>query len=287
MTTTENGLRIGLALSGGGGRCFAQIGALQALEEEGFRVAAIAANSTAAVLGALYAACRDARAVESIVRTTDLSTLLEPDGSTGLLGHDGIERLLEQYAPATFEELLIPLAVPTVDIERAELLIFRTGPLRPPVCASNAFPGLFVPVEYRGRHLMDGGIINNFPVDVIRTLCDAPAVAIDVRPPAAGPLDLDAPTRRTLLGKVASLFGQGVPNTIDILMQAYSITQARLIEMTCALHPPNVWLRPELSAEFEVQDFSRLDEAFDAGYRAVKESVVSGGLGDLLRGDGD
>jgi NTE family protein len=285
VATQREGLPIGVVLSGGGGRCIAQIGALQALEEAGFRVAAVAGNSTAAVVGALYAACCDARAVEAIVRSTDLSALLQPDGSSGLFGHDGIERLLEAHAPPTFEELLIPLAVPTVDIERAELLVFRKGPLGPPVCASNAFPGLFVPVRYRGRQLMDGGIIDNFPVDLIGTLTDAPAVAIDVRPPASGSLDLETTTRRTLLGKVASLFSQGLPHTFDILMRAYSITQSRLIEVTCALHPPRAWLRPALPDDMEVQDFSRIDEALGAGRRSVEESVASGALGELLRGD--
>ncbi len=268
--------RIGLALSGGGGRCFAQIGALKALEEEGYHVDAIAANSSAAVLGALYAACRDAGELEAIVQGIDFSSLLVPDGSTGLIGHEGVDALLADFAPDTFEELEIPLAVPTTDIERAELLIFREGLLRPPVCASNAFPGLFAPVEYLGRHLMDGGMINNFPVDIIRTMTPRPVLAVDVRPSASGPLDLDRKTPASLLGKVGALFDHGASTTVDILMQAYSITQTRLIEIMLAMHPPDVWLRPELSSDFDVQDFSRLDEAIEIGYRSVGEAIASG-----------
>ncbi len=283
MNRSQQAQRIGLALSGGGGRCFAQIGAIKALEEAGYEVDAIAANSTAAIIGALYAACRDAAEVETIVRSTELASFLQPDGSTGLLGHEGIEALLAQYAPDTFEELEIALAVPAVDIERAELLIFRTGPLRPAVCASNAFPGLFTPVEYRGRQLMDGGIINNFPVDVIRTLSTAPVLGIDVRPAAARPLELDKHTRRSLFGKIVSLFGDGLPTTVDVLIQAYSITQSRLVELTCALHPPNLWLRPELPHDLETQDFGRLDEAFAAGHRCVEEALAAGRLDALAR----
>jgi NTE family protein len=277
--------RIGLALSGGGARCFAQIGALKALEDEGYQVDAIAANSSAAVLGALYAACSDAGELEAIVRGADFASLLVADGSTGLIGHEGIDALLADFAPDTFEELAIPLAVPTTDIERAELLIFREGPLRPPVCASNAFPGLFVPVEYRGRHLMDGGMINNFPVDIIRTMTSRPALAIDVRPSASGPLDLDKQTPSTFLGKVGALVGHGASTSVDILMQAYGITQSRLIEIMLAMHPPDVWLRPELSSEFGIQDFSRLDDSLEIGYRSVREAVASGRFASLAGRD--
>jgi NTE family protein len=277
--------QVGLALSGGGARCYAQVGALAALEEEGLRACAIAANSTAAILAAFYAAGHDARALEAIVRDVDFADFFAPDGATGLIRHDHVERLLERHAPETFEALAIPLAVPAVDIERAELLVYSQGPLRPPVCASNAFPGLFTPVEHEGRHLLDGGIINNFPVDVIRAMTSRPVVAIDVRPPPTGPLDLDREAPDTLVGKLAALFGRGVPNTVDVLIRAYTITQTRLLDVICALHPPDVWLRPPLPADLETQDFDRLDEALGIGYRCVKEAAAAGRFDALDGGD--
>jgi len=267
---------VGLALSGGGARCFAQIGALRAVEEAGLRVAAIAANSSAAILGAIYATRPDAVALEAAVRAIDFASFLDPDGSSGLFGHKGVEELLAQHAAGTFEELSIPLAVPAVDIERAEMLVFSAGPLVPPVCASNAFPGLFVPVKYRGRNLMDGGIINNFPVDVIRTLTSLPVLAIDCRPSATAPLDLDPGTGSSLVSKIEALFSKGVPTIVKILMQAYNITQDRVVEITCALHPPDVRLTPPLPDDLDIQDFARLDEAIDSGYRCVQDAVAAG-----------
>src|SRR5690606_37914517 len=125
--------------------------------------------------------------------------------------------------------LTIPLAVPTVDIERAELLVFNRGPLVPQVCASNAFPGLFTPVEFHGRHLMDGGIVNNFPVDLVRTMTTRPVLAIDCRPSPTAPLKLDGEAPDGLLAKLGALFKRGVPTTVDLLMQAYNITQDRVV----------------------------------------------------------
>lgn len=267
---------IGLALSGGGARCFAQIGALTALEEAGVRVAAVAANSSAAIIGAIYATRPDAKALEAAVRAIDFSSFLDPDGSTGLFGHKGVEDLLAQHAAATFEELSIPLAVPATDIERAEMLVFGAGPLVPPVCASNAFPGLFVPVKYRGRNLMDGGIINNFPVDIIRTLTSFPVLAIDCRPSITAPLDLDATSGASLVAKIGALFSKGVPTIVQVLMQAYNITQDRVVEITCAMHPPDLRLTPALPDDFDIQDFSRMDEAVAIGYQCVKDAVAGG-----------
>jgi NTE family protein len=274
---------IGLVLSGGGARCFAQIGALRAVEEEGLRVGAIAANSSAAIIGALYAAGRSAEELEAIVRDVDWTAFMDVDGATGLVGHRGVETLLAEHAPPTFEELRIPLAVPTVDIERAELRVYRSGPLVPPVCASNAFPGLFTPVEYDGRFLMDGGILDNFPVGIIRTLTRRPVLAIDARPPARMPLDLDKATPDSLVGKIAALLGHGTTTAIKVVIQAYSITQSRLVELNCTLHPPDVWLRPGLPDDLGVESFSRLEEALEGGYRAATEAIAAGRFDALDR----
>ena len=276
---------IGLVLSGGGARCFAHVGALQAIEEEGLRVRAIAANSSAAVIAALYASGHDARAVTEIVRAIDYETFYDADGATGLIGHEGVEALLAEHAVDTFEQLAIPLAVPAVDIELAEMLVFTEGPLRPAISASNAFPGLFTPVDHEGRFLLDGGILNNFPVDLIRSMTSRPILAIDVRPSPKRSLELDSEEADSLLGKVGRLFKRGVPVTIDILMQAYTITQSRLVEVTVAMHPPHVWLRPDLPTDFDVQDFARFDEGYEIGYRAVRTAVVRGEFAALTTGD--
>ena len=276
---------VGLVFSGGGARCFAQIGALVALEEEGLHACAIAANSSAAIIGALYAAGNAGRAVESIVRTIDFSDFLEPAGAGGLIHHDPIERILELHAPETFEELSVPLAVPAVDIERGEVLVYSSGPLRQPVCASNAFPGLFAPVRFEGRQLLDGGILNNFPIDVARAMTHRPIIAVDVRPPHTGPLDLAPKEPDTLVQKVTAMFTDGGPNVVDILMRAYAITQARLLDILIAAHPPDVWLTPDLPDGLDVQSFDRLDDAFASGYACVKEAAAAGRFEAIRSGD--
>ena len=267
---------IGLVLSGGGARCFAQIGALKALEDQGIEIGAIAANSTAAILAALYAAGMPASDLYELVSDLDYSSFFHLDGNGGLLGHEGVVELLREHVPETFEELAIPLAVPAVDIENAEMLVFSAGPLIEPVCASNAFPGLFVPVEHRGRFLMDGGIIDNVPVDLIRPLNEGPVVVVDCRLSPTMSLDLRSP-EEGLLARVKAAFSSSTTLTFDILMKAYTITQSRLIELTYCMHPPDLTIRPELGDHFGIEDFGRLDEGFDLGYQATVSGIE--GLG--------
>src|SRR5690554_5282693 len=102
--------RIGLALSGGGARCLAQVGVLVALEEAGITVDAIAANSSAAIISAIYATIGNAAELKRILLDTDFAKLLDLGASNGLSGHDGIRELLQQHAAGTFEQLAIPLA---------------------------------------------------------------------------------------------------------------------------------------------------------------------------------
>src|SRR5690606_13404845 len=101
----EPSREIGVVLSGGGARCFAQIGVLVALEEAGVKVAAIAANSSAAVLAAIYATSADANELKRVALGIDFTTFLAPDGTSGLIGHEGVHRLLAEHAAATFEDL--------------------------------------------------------------------------------------------------------------------------------------------------------------------------------------
>lgn len=201
-------MQLGLVLSGGGARCFAQIGALQAFEEHDVEVTAIAANSAAGFIGALFAAGHSAAGIYQIFSGADYSTLLDFKGGGGLLGHEDLETLLAEHLPETFEDLNFPLVVPTVDIRTAERVMFSSGPLIPALCASNAFPGLFRPVTLGGRQLMDGGILSNVPLDLIRPLTSAPILRR--RCQAAADQDARAaPGGRGYLGTAARLVRRG------------------------------------------------------------------------------
>lgn len=275
-------MKVGLVLSGGGARSFAQIGALIALEEHGVEVAAIAGTSTGAVLGALRAAGNSANHIREIVEAADFDGLLTFDGGGGLSGHEGMERFLGEHLPPTFEQLQLPLAVPATDIQSGEQVIFTEGPLVPAVCASNAFPGLFVPVQLGGRELMDGGILNNVPVDLIGPLTREPRLVVDVQPSAEARIDFDQETG--VWERLVAPLASGIPLTVQVLTKAYMITQGRLIDVLYAMHPPDFVIRPDLGNDFQIKDFGRFEEGVRIGHEAVVR-FLDGPGGSRLRDD--
>lgn len=233
------------------------------------------------MIGAFYAAGHSAARVAEIVGNIDYGALLDFRGGGGLLGHDGLEKLLREHLPETFGELEIPLVVPAVDIDKAERVVFSAGALVPALCASNAFPGVFMPVEHEGRALVDGGILSNVPLDLIRPLTAARVVAVDTRPSPTAPLKLpeaDASLWRRFRGPARG----GVPVIARVLEKAYTITQSRLIELTYTMHPPDLTVRPDLGDDFDIQNFGGFEEAREAGRRAARAAL--GDLAALDRG---
>ena len=85
--------------------------------------------------------------------------------------------------------------------------------------------------------------------------------------------------------KVTALFQDDGPSVVDILTRAYSITQARLLDILIALHQPDVWWTPDLPDDLDVQSFDRLDDALASGYACVKEAPASGRFDAIRSGD--
>ena len=249
----------------------AHIGVMQALEEQDIQIDAIAGSSTGAILGALFAAGHRAMEVRRIIKETNLLGLLSPTVNLagGLTDQDGVVELLSQHLPETFEELDIPFAATATDIQKGEMVVLTRGPLARAVCASNAFPGVFEAERLDGRYLIDGGTLNNLPVDIITTLTEAPVLAADVSPSASRPLSFSESD--SLLGTAKdALKGQVVLPT-TMLRKAYIISQAFIIDARLEKNPPAVLLRPEFPEDFGIATFNRLDDAVSIGYKATAE----------------
>lgn len=284
-------MQVGVVLSGGGARCFAHIGALRALLERGFEPVAMSTCSAGAIVGALHAAGHSPEQIEAIFRETNFLKILDIDfdGGHGLIGYGGLERLLEPYLPLAFEDLRYPLAAVAVDVQQGKLHVLKSGLLVRRICASNAFPGVFDPVEDEGRYFIDGGTLNIVPVDVIRTLTNEPVIAIDVTVPIDRRVELDHPQEGfwSRLSSRFSLKQFSVP--LELAEKAYVITQGKVSELMYAMHPPDLIVRPELPFDLMPHSFGRLDDAIRCGYegtlralgeelpRSLKEAAPSGG----------
>jgi NTE family protein len=162
--------KIGVALSGGGMRGLAHLGVLAVMEEHGVPIDAIAGASMGGLVGGLYAAGIAFDDMMALAREIGVGDVISLDRAwRGMFDHRQISELLAGLLggdDVTFDQLRIPLAVTAVDLERGELVVLDDGPLIPALVATSAFPVAFAPVQHQGRWLVDGGALNNLPVDV-------------------------------------------------------------------------------------------------------------------------
>ena len=183
MSREKNTYKLGIALSGGGAKGFAHLGALQALNEKGLYPDVISGTSAGAFAGVLYADGYSPEEILSFFQKKVFSEFAEftiPQG--GFFKSDGFRSFLKKHLRAkTFEELQVPLLVLTTDIEYGESKVFSSGPLIPAVIASCSVPIVFRPVEINKRFYVDGGLLMNFPVSIIRRECDK-IIGVNVSP---------------------------------------------------------------------------------------------------------
>jgi NTE family protein len=261
--------RIGLALGGGGAKGFAHIPILEVFDELGVRPSCITGTSIGAILGALYASGHTARDIVDMIEervtprssslkrifgNADLSKLLnliDPHFSfkpQGLLkGEKFLAFLYEQMQVTTFEELKIPFKTVATDFWRREQVFFDTGELLPAVRASMAIPYIFTPVHLNDRMLVDGGLVNNVPHDLLDPECDL-RIAVDIMGERSTPKDK-------------------VPSAIEAIFQSYDVMMEATAKEKLTDHPVDIYVRPPLM-DVEVIDFHKADSIYQQGLAA-------------------
>ena len=270
-------MKIGLCLGGGGARGFAHIGVLRALEERGIEPSAIAGCSMGGIVGALKASGMQSDEIQSRFADLPAYSLWATGRQGGLIGHKGVDRELAKHLPENFEDLDLPLAVTTVDVQEGRLVVLRRGPLVPALRATSAVPGIFPPVSHEDRMLVDGGLLNNVPVDVINTLCLEPVVAVDVGAPPDRKLIFE--DHRSFLEKLRQPTPEGQrPLTIELFMKSFDIPAAVITELLLSYPKPEVLIRPPLDPNLKLEDFDRMEEATEVGYRAAAEALDAADL---------
>lgn len=267
--------KIGLTLGGGGAKGFAHIPILEVFDELGIKPCCITGTSIGSVIGMLYASNHSAKDIVDIiapllpsedasfsdrVRGKELFRLLDlidPHFSLkpqGLLkGEKFLEFLYEAMTVSTFEELTIPFKAVATDFWRREQVVFESGELLAAVRASMAIPYVFTPVTIEDRVLVDGGLVNNVPHDLLPEECDI-RIAVDIMGRQSGDK-----TR--------------IPTALDAIFCTYDVMQESIANAKLEAHPVDIYMRPPLM-DIEVLDFHKARDIYRQGLKAKDDFKV-------------
>jgi NTE family protein len=165
--------KIGIVLSGGGIRGIAHLGILKALKSTGIQFNHIVGTSAGSIAGSFYAAGIDPEEALEIFLKTRLMKFVRPAlGSLGLINIERTADIFKEYLPALIEDLKIPTTICTTNFSEGSVAYFTKGSLIKSIHASCCIPGVFKPIMINEQMYVDGGVLNNFPVEPLLNNCD-------------------------------------------------------------------------------------------------------------------
>lgn len=290
IAAAEENSRIALVLGGGGARGAAHIGVLEVLERENIAVDCIVGTSMGALVAGSYAAGLSPKIMREKLADADWTDMFLDMGDysqlsyrkkevsqrylpgtemgvthnglqlkSGVVGGEKIKLFFNQLVDADLgerriEQLAIPLAIVATDIGTGERVVFREGSLTQAMRASMSVPGLMAPVEYEGKKLVDGGLVDNLPVELGRELCNADRViAVNVGSPLREPENVGS-----LLSVTAQMIG--------------ILTKQNVGRSLSSLTGQDIYIAPELGT-IKASEFARYSEAADAGRSAAEKQL--------------
>ena len=306
IETRQPSQRVGLALGSGSARGWSHIGVIRALEEVGVQPDIVCGCSVGALVGASYAAGRLDRLEQWILSLTKLEFARFFEVNLSLNGFVDRERLQAFFAERVCGEgdliqgLARTYAAVATDLDTGREIWFTEGPVMDAVWASLSMPGLFPPIQNRGRWLVDGGLVNPVPVSLCRALDADVVIAVNLNGDIVGkhsdPKAKEAEDD-SLLGRFTKTFKEysatlfsspraedQPPDLFDSLARSLNIMQDRITRSRMAGDPPDVLLAPKLS-HIGLLDFYRAAEAIEEGRACVSRLLPE--IRHVLDGEGE
>ncbi len=259
--------KISLALGGGAGLGWTHIGVLRAIEASPLEIAAISGTSIGAIAGASYAAGK-LDYLEETARTANFRNMIkfmDPHFKRGaVMGARTIEKELErELGHLSFEDLPFPIAAVAADLKTGDTIIMKSGKLVPAIRASMSLPGIFKPVEFEDRMLVDGGAALPVPVSPVRELApEALCLSVNLQ---------DDFVNRALTSGIARDDGKE-PNSIAIVRASVGLSLRNLGRYSLALDPPDFAMSPPVG-HIDMQNFTKADELIAIGRRETEAMI--------------
>ncbi|HEY6338192.1 MAG TPA: patatin-like phospholipase family protein [Candidatus Sulfotelmatobacter sp.] len=243
---------IGLALGGGFARGIAHIGVLRVLEEAGIPVRVVTGTSVGALIGAAYCSGLSCAELDDVAHKVRFTTFARWTLSRyGFASNDRMVSFLDQNLKVkTFEELRIPLGVAATDFNTGEGVVFHSGSITDAVRASCAYPGMFLPVEIRGRYLIDGMLSHPVPTRPLREMGAERVLAVNLK------------------GTWAN--GRAPRHLLDVIGQSFAIAQDAMSSQWRSA--ADLVVEPDV-AGFAYDDFKRADDLIRSGEVAMRNAL--------------
>ncbi|OGT22613.1 MAG: hypothetical protein A3C55_03695 [Gammaproteobacteria bacterium RIFCSPHIGHO2_02_FULL_42_13] len=244
--------QVAVVLGGGGARGYAHIGVLKVLHDAGVPINLIAGTSAGSLIGALYADTANPTDTYNRIFYTHFWKLADIGklNLKGIMTGYHLQRfLLTNLNAHNFNQLKIPLIVATTDLTTGKTYVISNGPIAPAVQASSAIPGVFLPVHLYGHILVDGGVSDSIPVNVVNPYHPKVIIAVNISPQ----LSQKMPTTATGI----------LERSLLILREKASAQNLR---------EANITIRPQVgqSGAFDLKDKHQL---YDAGIKAAQQQL--------------
>ena len=253
-------MKIGIALGGGGAKGFAHLGVLRVLRDAGIDFDIVTGTSIGALVGVIYASggIDEFEEYAANISRAELAIRLGPTWpGAGLFTGDYIEKLLNDFVPEkNIEELKKPFAALSVDLKKAEVITFTEGDLRRAVHASVSIPGLFKPIIYKDKGLVDGGVLESVPVAAARNLGARVVIAVDLLADISNSTDQE----------------EGNWSIVEIVQRSSIIAQRQINQFRYEKDPPEVMIKPRVS-HVKVMDFHLGRDIIECGIQAAEEAL--------------
>ena len=257
---------VGLALGSGAALGLAHIGVLKALKKAEIPIDMIAGTSMGALIGACFAKEGEISLVEEIALKTDLKQLIRlldikfASLKKGFIYGRRIEELLYfLIGDVAFDELKIPLAAITTDINTGQEMVIREGSVIDAVRASISIPAIFVPVKVKDKFLVDGGLVDPVPTNVLRDMGAKFIIAVNV---------LTAPQRNKPDDSSQKDETLQTPNIFNTLIQSIYIMEHEMVKLRITKMKADIMISPDVS-HINAFEFHKGREAIQAGYEAA------------------
>ncbi len=258
--------KIGLALSGGVAKGFAHIGILKVLEENNIKIDMIAGSSMGAVIGAMYCADYSPLEIEKIANEISVKNLIDfTIPRKGLIKGDKIENHLRHiFENKKFSDLKKSLFVTAVDILNSQEIVFKKGDIAKAVRTSISLPGIFEPVLNNNKLLVDGSVLDNLPINILKENGADIIIAVSLDKDKSKKIIYD-----TAINKKENIISSGI---ISTLLKSFELMKFESTRILLENSKADILLNPDMEGIYS-HNFGKIKLCIERGKIEAEKKI--------------